>query len=366
MIKVIIIGPIPPPYHGVSVATSLILNSNLKNKFHLIHHDSSDRRGIENIGKIDLMNIFYAIKDFFRLFLLLLKKRPKIVYIPICQTRIGFLRDAFYILVTKLFRAKIIVHLHGSYFRKLYEESNILFKLLVKYSLKLISRAIVLADCLRYIFEGLIPSDKISVVHNGIDDPYKDRLEKKSYESANPIKILYLSNLMKEKGYVDVLRAIPDVIKENPQVKFFFAGEYWRQDDKTFAQKFIKKNRLEPYIKHLGAISGQEKYDLLFDSDIFVFPSYNEGMPFVIIEAMSAGLPIISTNVGAIKEMVIDGENGFIVEKQNPQQIAEKIIYFIKNPEIRKQMGLKSRERFLKYYTKEHFIDALQNIFQSV
>jgi len=364
--KIIIIGSLPPPYIGPSVATSMILKSKLIKNFQLIHFDISDHRGLKNIGRLDIRNIGLAVKHFFELISLLIRKHPQVVYIPICQTVIGFLRDAVFIFSSRLFGASIIIHLRGSYFRTLYERSNLLIRFIIKYTLKLVSRVIVLGESLRYIFEGLVPSSRIAVVSNGIEDPFKNNFDRKKKKIKDSIKILYLSSLAKEKGYLDVIRSIPLVISKYQSVMFLFAGEYWNKKDEIFAKDYITDNKLANWVRHLGIITGEKKFELFFSSDIFVFPSYNEGQPIVLIEAMAAGLPIITTDTGAIREMVIDGENGFIIDKQSPEQIAEKIIYLIENHDIRKEMGWKSRERFLRHYTKDKFIGRLGEVFEEV
>ena len=120
-------------------------------------------------------------------------------------------------------------------------------------------------------------------------------------------------------------------------------------------------------VKVIGPVYGRNKYDLLLSSDIFVFtPVQEEGHPWVIIEAMEAGLPIIATDRGAITESVIDGKNGFIVEKENPSQIAERIQYLIDNPEQRKRMGEESRRLYLENFTEEKMIRRLSQTFHSV
>jgi len=120
-------------------------------------------------------------------------------------------------------------------------------------------------------------------------------------------------------------------------------------------------------VTFIPAKDGREKYEYLVRSDLFLFtPRTPEGHPWVIIEAMAAGLPIISTDQGAITESVIDGVNGFIVEKNNPQQIAEKILYLLENPEIRQRMGRASRELYLQKFTEEKMVERLAACFNTV
>lgn len=400
---VLIFGSLPPPYIGPAVATKVILDSELKEEFRLIHLDISDHRSVTNIAKLDLRNIYLTLFHIFKLLVFLIKYSPGVVYIPICQTIIGYLRDVIFILLSKIFGARVIIHLRGGYFRTLYEKSNPFVKFVIRNSCKFVSKAIVLGETLRYIFDGLILPDRISVVSNGIDRNYitdtelENVLSNKHYalstsnnsaSSANrnlrgsAFKVLFLSNLKLSKGFFDVIKSIPIIIQKNipsplmgegmgdgGTVQFIFAGEFC-EDEKVKKEIFdyINSHNLSPFIEFIGVVDKEKKKRLLLFVDIFVFPTYYfaEGQPWVIIEAMSAGLPIITTDAGCIKEMVIDGENGFIIEKQNPTQIAQKIIQLLDDTEMRNNMGKKSRERFLKYYTKEKFIGNLKRVFREV
>lgn len=364
--KILIIGPTPPPYHGVSIATEMILNSNLQKRFKIIHLDTADRRGLSNMGKIDFANVYLALFHFLKFLWLSIKERPEVVYVPISQATLSYLRDCLFLVPARLFRRKIIIHLHGGYFREFYEQSNRVKKLLIRWTLKDVRRVIILGQSLKYIFEGLVPSERIAVIPNGIEANvyfnYNSRLEEES-----KILVLFLSTLARPKGFIDVIRCIPEVLKSRNDVKFVFAGElYTKWGEKDEAIEFIKQNKLHSVVKFPGVVTGDEKIKLLLSAAIFVFPSHNEGQPFVILEAMAAGLPIITTDVGAIKEMVADGLNGFMVDKQNPKQIAEKTIFLLENEKLRKEMGQRSRRRFLKYYTKDKFIGNLDKVFEEV
>ena len=419
--RIILIGPLPPPYIGPSVATKMILESYLNRQFRLLHLDTSDHRSVVSIGVLDVRNIYLAILHLLRIWAMLIKYSPRIVYIPICQTTRGYLRDTIFILLSKMFGARIIIHLRGGYFRRLYEDSSTFVKFVIKNSCKFVSRAIVLGESLRYIFEGLVPTESIVVVPNGIDSNYiteedlrkaqkdksrkseiysttkslnktatqevtqlpddsvtkraKETLGTRHYALCSEFRILFLSNLIISKGYFDVIKAIPIVTQlpnntiTESNVKFIFAGDaYENEQANKQVSEYIRENNLSPYVKFTGPIKGQEKKELLLSADIFVLPTYYpyEGQPWVIVEAMAAGLPIIATDHGCIKEMVIDNENGFVVEKQNPKQIAEKINLLLRDNDLRHRMGEKSRKRFLKYYTKDDFIDRLDKIFDSV
>jgi glycosyltransferase involved in cell wall biosynthesis len=364
---VLIIGPTPPPYMGPSVGTKMIVESEeLREKFQIVHLDTADRRDLTNIGKMDFLNIYLASYHVVKLLVLLIQNAPNIVYLPICQTVRGFLRDAAFIILSRLFGARVVIHLRGGYFRTMYDRSNMLTKLLIRSVLKTVSRAIVLGKTLRYIFEGLIPSKHIVVVPNGINQ-MQDPPVKKYYQSPNnKIRILFLSALARPKGFIDTVKSIPIVITKVSNVEYVFAGElYTKWGEKDEFRRLIEENKINDYINYVGIVTGKDKCDLLSSSDIFVFPTYYyaEGQPWAIIEAMAAGLPVITTNQGCINEMVRNGKNGFIVEKRNYQEIAEKTILLITNRKLRCQMGACSREIYLQNYTRDKFINGLSCVF---
>jgi glycosyltransferase involved in cell wall biosynthesis len=255
-----------------------------------------------------------------------------------------------------------------------------------------VSKAIVLGDNLRYIFEELVPNNDIIVVPNGIDVNYiteeefekaqgmkmtklpndsmtnKITLSTKHYALSSRKRILFLSNLMKSKGFFDVVKAMSEVLEHTSNSELIMAGEFreWRMRHEVML--YMDKSKLDSHVKFIGSVVGDQKRNLFLLTDIFVLPTYYryEGQPWVIVEAMAAGLPIITTDHGCIKEMVVHGENGFLIQKQNPQQISEKIIALLKDDDLRNRMGRKSRERFLKYYTRDIFISGLNNVFEHV
>ena len=139
----------------------------------------------------------------------------------------------------------------------------------------------------------------------------------------------------------------------------------WRNDKDRFeCSDYIKREKIEDYVEFKGSVIGSNKTRLLRDADIFAFPTYYpmEGHPWVIVEAMASSLPIITTDQGCIKESVIDGENGFVISKRNPDLVAEKIIYFVENSAARERMGQKSRELYEANFTEEHFVQRMIDV----
>jgi len=360
---IIFLGQMPPPYIGPNIATQIILNSKMKKDFRLVHLDSSDHRDLGRLGRIDFQNIGLAFRDYYELIRLIIKESPSMVYIPISQTTLGYLRDSIFILISILFRKRVLCHLRGGNFKNWYLSSRALTKCFVRRVHSLVDGQIVLGEKMKDQFEGILPKEKIFVVPNGKRIGLKYKKEK----DTDKARILFLSNFIREKGIIDFLACIPYVYGSKKSMEFVLVGDWFDRDTKTEIESYIKKN-VEFPIRIKGPLLNQEKYNMLASCDIFVFPTYYpaEGHPWVIIEAMAQGLPIVTTDQGAIAESVIDGVNGFIVEKRNPVQIAEKIKFLIENPDIRKKMGEESRRLYLENFTEEKMIERLSYAFNSV
>jgi glycosyltransferase involved in cell wall biosynthesis len=361
--NIIFLGPLPPPYMGPSVATQILLNSGLKEKFELIHLDTTDRRDLKTLGVIDIQNIYLAIKHYFILTWLIITRSSAMVYIPISQTTIGYSRDAGFIIIAKLLGRKVICQLRGGNFKNWYESASPMMRLFVRCVHSFVDGQIVLGESLRHLFSGITPEEIVFVVPNGGNFEIKmnqNRITKK-------IRILYLSNFIRTKGILELLRAIPDVYSYYPDIEVCFAGNWRDEGTKIEFQNLLKKNPNLPVVLK-GSIYGKDKFELLASSDIFVYPTYYppEGHPWVIVEAMAAGLPIISTDQGAITESVIDGVNGFIVDKQNSQQIAEKVNILLGDSQIRVKMGAESRRMYLEKFTEEKMVERMIYAFNSV
>ena len=149
-----------------------------------------------------------------------------------------------------------------------------------------------------------------------------------------------LSRLLKSKGVCEYLEAARIVKNQHPDVKFFILGKYEfeMQDavDKDYVEQFIQDGIVERFEE----TSDVRPYYAM--CSVYVLPSYREGTPRTVLEAMAMGRPIITTDTQGCRETVIDGKNGFIVPIKNAEAVAEKMIWFIEHPESIPTMGEES------------------------
>lgn len=358
--KVLLLGKLPPPYMGPSIATEIILKSSLKNSFELIHLDTKINHEISSFGTWSFTKVFANIAIYFKMFSLLRKHKPALVLIPISQTTTGFFKDSLFILIAKLFGKKVLLQLRGSNFKTWISNSSSVNKSYVKYILKKTQGMIVLGNNLKYLFTDYYTQDNIFVVPNGGDYTVPER------NKSDEVRILYLSNLLASKGVEDVFKAI-EILHTDTKIKFSIdlVGEWYNETTKEKCLSIKEKNQLPIRIHKSKGVT--EKFQYLADADIFVFPPREpEGHPWSIVEAMAAGLPVISTDQGAIIESVINNKNGFIIEPNHPEQIAEKLALLIEDIELRKKMGTASRELYLANFTEEKMVEKLTTVFNKI
>lgn len=269
---ILVVGRTPPPYHGMMTATLSLRAVLDKKRIPYLFLDIADHRTMANACRFELGNILLALRHGFQFSSLLIRRRPEIVYIPISQNLGGFLRDCLFLIPAKLARRKIIVHLHGGYFRQFYETAPSWLRALIRWLFRDISRVIVLGESLRYIFDGLVPKERIVVVPNGLDPSELELQESRALSCQNGrLRILYLGNLIKAKGFIDVLSAVPLVRRQIPQVEFILAGELAYAEEVKEAEQIIEESGTRDFVRMPGTVVGDAKAELLRSSDCLCF-----------------------------------------------------------------------------------------------
>ena len=372
--KILLIGSLPPPVHGSNVYFSNLLKSEINDEFDITHLDISDHRDLKNLSKLDLTNVKLALRNLTDLRRKLKEIKPDLVYIPIASNFLPYLRDGLFILISHYFSdAKIILHSHeGDNFRKgFYDKSSFPLKYFIEKSLNKADTIIVLGEKLRNVYAGLVKN--IVVIPNGIvaEEVIENEIGLSGNMNNEKARIGFMGNLFESKGVLEVVNAAVIVLDKYPDTGFVIAGASPSKEHsaKEKADKIIKENGIQDKIIFPGVITGNDKKDFFNNIDIFVFPSWYqfEGLPLVLLAAMSASIPVISVReTGVISEIVLENETGILIEKKDPVKLAEAIIYLIENPEIRNTMGKRGKERFDKNFTHKINIENMIRVFNKV
>lgn len=358
--SLLVIGPTPPPHHGVSMAVQALLDSNLhEGGFRVRHVDLADRRGIQHVDRPDFHDVLLFVGQWFRMLTMLRRERAHLIYIPLSQTTIGFLRDSLLMWPAYLLGARVVFHLHGGQFRAWYDARSWLLKTYIRLVLRSASRVVVLGESLRSIFERLVAPKRIDVVPNGIVD-----VRRRLGRNNGCLRILHLGTLSRAKGTLVLLDAATKILATRREAEFVFAGPWLREQDRRDAETIAVQSALVGHIVFTGQVDALRKEELLASSDVFVFAGVQqEGQPLVVLEAMAAGLPIVFTDRGCLRETVVNGVTGCEVRVNDPNDLSRTLLWLFDHPEERQRMGQAARRRYETLYTLDRHVERMTDVF---
>ena len=408
--RVLFVGALPPPVHGSAVVSRQIKDSKVINDaFDGEWVNLSTSRRMDEIGKKTLAKPFRLIGALCKEFWLLLTHRYDLCYLAITCHGSGFLKDAPFVLMAKLFRRKIVIHQHNK------GMANDVDRWPYRWLLPLCYRnakVILLSWYLYPDIEKVVPKENVVVCPNGIrvqgsrfkvqghtditdntemlrplrqaqepaqqqeiavQDRYEGASAKPETWNVQPEtnrvpRLLFLSNLIESKGVfvlLDALKILKD--KGYSFICDFVGGETKEIDAKRFSDEVEKRGLNEIALYH-GRKYGEEKETAFEQSDVFVFPTYypNETFGLVNLEAMSHKKPVVSTNEGGIPDVIKDGENGLIAERKDSESLAQCIGRLLDSEELRQRMGEDGYKKLKEAFTEEKFEANLLQIVNEI
>lgn len=299
---------------------------------------------------------WYALQALARTwFLLTFDKKIKIVHIH-GAANASFERCKLFINLAKKCGRKVILHEHAADFVEYFDGAT--DKKAITDTLKKCDALIVLSQSWKEYFASIgMDNTKIHVLNNIVSPP--ELLSEKHVDDGK-LHLMYMGEISKRKGGFDLLQAISDY-KEYFRDKLILrmGGNEVDGDIKAF----IKKHGLESFVSFEGWIAGQKKIECLNWEDVYILPSYNEGLPIAILEAMAYSHPVISTPVGGIPEVVETGKNGILVQPGDTKAIAEAIKCYIENHDAIKEHGANAYQVVQNFFPQRVF-DDLKKIYE--
>jgi len=258
------------------------------------------------------------------------------------------------ILVKQMYRIPVIVSLRGSdvpfYNPDEFRLQVLALQPLIRFIWRTSSRVVALSKGLRETAQRTLHDYDYGVIHNGIDtDVFKPIKNPDTNSDDSTLKLITVSRLVERKGIQYLLYALAELRMEGVdyQFKLLVVGD----GNYAAALEDLATNlKLEDAVSFYGFCPNEKLPELYSSSDIFVLPSLTESFGQVFGEAMACGLPIIGTTVGGIPEVVIDGENGILVQPKDVSALKQAMYKLIKNPELRTKMGQRNISRIKKHF----------------
>jgi len=333
MIKVLLLGPSFILKGGVTNYLDLLIQ-NLKKEEVQVKYFA---HGIIPKIWINIFLPFIVMIQLIKLKKILKTYQPDVVHINPSLVLGAIIRDFLFLTVVKENGNQVLFFIHGwrkiisgrfekhgfwrKYFKKRFDMADVIVVLTKKFKEHLVNLG--------------VDQNKIYVSSMMVDS---NKYHPNSKEFIRPYEILFCANLRREKGPYELLDAVPLVLSKYGDTKFTFVG---KGKDLDKLKEIVKEKGLGKNVVFTGYKNGYEKINIYKKAHIFAFPSYTEGFPNVILEAMAAGCALVFTPVGSLAEAMVDGKNGLIVKAMppNPEEIAEKIMQLIENPNIMKKMS---------------------------
>lgn len=301
-----------------------------------------------------LYKLFYFAKSYFKIKRILKRKETDVCHIHMAYGG-SFYRKYFIHRLCIKYGIKDIIHLHGSTFKDWYLASRKKVKKQVTSLISNCSAFLVLGEKWRAFIESISNRAKVIVLPNSVSN------QKEKVSFSPEMKYLYLGVLIKRKGLDDLIDSLIE-LKNTQQIynkTFIIAGT---GNQEQLLRKRVVANNLSNYVVFTGWVDGERKKDLLKHSQVLILPSYNEGLPVAILEAMSFGMPIISTNVGDIESAVENNVNGFIFNPGDKQKMIEAIVRISEKATFIK-FSKKSKELFCSNFSEDVFFENLGKLY---
>jgi glycosyltransferase involved in cell wall biosynthesis len=367
MKNVLMVGPVPPPYGGIAAVVQEIVNSELGRNYSFEIFDS--QKGAPSSFGI-LRRLPFNVKRLLNFNSLISRKKFDFAHLHFdCGS---FRGRALMILSLRLRGVKVLLHLHGTGWEVFYDEVSKTERLFARIGLKASDIIIVLYDLWVRKIREILPEAEVYVTSNFVQEvssasPDTLRIYRDKFGFRDDdIVVVFVGGLGWRKGCFDILEAVPKVIAQNPRVKFLLVGgdDYPGEFEKIRGQ--VVTDGLSEWIHLTGEASREDVTIYMQMSQIFLLPTYREGAPVAIIEAMRASLPIITTPVGGIPDMVQDGLNGLLIQPGNPEIIAQTALSLASDPDLRAKLGKAAREVFTKRYSSSRAIGELAEIYKKI
>lgn len=288
-----------------------------------------------------LSSLLFPINLFLIAFKLSLKKELKIVHIHGSHGGSFIRKYIIFKMAKSIFKKKVVYHVHSSHFHKFNDKGSKGLKRRINTFINKSDLLIVLSEEWQNYFSSNFDPIHVQILENVVlkqESIYEEN--KHSY-----LKMVFLGRIGDRKGIFDLIETLKqhvDITRSKIELIIGGDGEIAKLKNE------IRESALN--IKYVGWVKGHEKDALMKNSDIFVLPSYDEGLPISILEALSFKKPVIATNVGGIPRIVKHEQNGFLIEPGNKEQLWKAIKCYIENPKLLKTHGLKGFEIVQDYF----------------
>jgi glycosyltransferase involved in cell wall biosynthesis len=363
-VRLLVIGQTPPPYGGQALSILSLVNARFSD-IEIHHVRLHYSRGFNEVGRFRVRKLFHLVRVLCESIYKVFRYKIDVIHYPPGAHTIPLLRDIFTLLVLRQLKRKFVLIFHASGLSEEVAKWRGPLLWLFKKAFYYVDAAIQ-TSALNPPDAAFVHAKKIYVVPNGIEDEFP-RWQNTPKKNAVPV-LLYVGVVRKDKG-INVLLESASILRAHG---FAFSikvvGEFVSTDYRKELERELCERSLEDCVHFTGPKVGEKKWMIYREADIFCYPSFfpSESFGKVVIEAMMFELPVVATKWRGIPGIVEDGVTGFLVATQNADELADRLEILLRDENLRKAMGQRGRERYLRHFTEEQYLQGLRNVFLEV
>lgn len=274
-------------------------------------------------------------------------------------SRASFWRKSIFILLAFAARRPVLLHLHGAEFDKFYNnECGQVRKWFVRFVFSHVDRVVTLSSR----WKDFVLQIAEAAVAVRIFNPVRVSVESYNPAVRQDNNLLFLGRLGQRKGIFDLLEALALIRLRVPAIKLQCGGDGDVMSVKARAQEL----GVGECVEFLGWVSGAAKERVLSEATVYVLPSYAEGLPMGILEAMAAGAPIVASSVGGIPDAIEDGVDGFLIEPGDVDALVDRITRLLLDREKRSAFSHAAREKALSTFSPESILPQVEELYANL
>ncbi|MCA1961283.1 MAG: glycosyltransferase family 4 protein [Desulfomonile sp.] len=364
--RVLVLGPVPPPQGGIASVIQDWVKSDLSREYTFEVFPTFTK---DLVGTHKFLRLADHVRRFAALGLKLICTRPDIVHI---HTSTAFRSTMVYLFLAKIVGRTAILHIHGSDWEGFYQKQSRLVRRLRRLALSLPDVIVVLNSFWVRWLIGIGISTDIRIVPNCLrEEPKPDPAAVESVRrdlgfQEDDLVVLTVASICSWKGIFDLVEAIPKIVRQRNRVRFVLAGGEEEPGALKRLTDVLEQARVRRWVHVLGEVDRDRIAALLYSADLFLLPSWTEGMPIAVLEAMRAGVPVIATDVGAVPDMIADGESGFLIKPRHPEQIAEAVLSLSENESLRRTLAEGGRKVFEERFELSRCMKEMLALYRDV
>lgn len=354
-----LLGPSLHAVSGVSTHLNQLFHSSLAKEFNLLHFQVGSEGRKESVVSKLIRFLWSPMQFLWQI----IQQKPHIVHLNTSMEPKSYWRDIVYLFIARIMRKKVVYQVHGGALPQVFFRGNWFLTNLLKLVLRSTDVVVLLAQRELLAYRNFIPDHHLEIIPNAIEMGADAQWKKEPTRQDKPLQLVYVGRLAKSKGIFEIIEALRIVCNKGINTQLVIAGS---GPEEVSLRACVEDLGLNNRVHFAGTIFGEEKKRIWEQADLFVFPTYHEGLPYTLLESMAARTPPVVSPVGAIPDVMQDGIQGVFVPSKNPEELAAVIERLDNDRALICRMGEASRQRVESYYTVNRLAGDFSLIYRNL